>query len=243
MLIGTNKSDFVTPTQVFWEMHKITAVVPKHQEKTTLFRFLAILPMSVWTLLYASALLCTTLNLLTTRKGERSYERGQKLFADYLFWYYGQTLCQYAGKNKNLFVLLWSFCVSIVIAELLRSGLFTQMTLREKSWPATFSEIYDQKDRYSFISTNWLDFNDTCNPKMAELQELATLGNIENPTTVLKKMRNGDTILLAKSAEVVTVLGLFNPDKFAYLDDMHLLSQEVFLVRKNFKHRSTVLKV
>lgn len=137
----------------------------------------------------------------------------------------------------------WSFTVSLVIAELLQSGLLTQMTLQRKTWPTNFAEIYDQRHHFDFICTNCYYFVDIENRELLEIAYHAKKVTITDPINIAKLVKNGTTIMFAESVEVATFEGLINPDKFAYLDERHLWSQDVFLVRKNFKHRNTVLKV
>lgn len=62
-----SEHEILEPTQVFWEMYKIVAVVPKLRVTSGFFKFLALLPLLAWFLLFVSAGVYAGLTLVRER--------------------------------------------------------------------------------------------------------------------------------------------------------------------------------
>lgn len=111
------------------------------------------------------------------------------------------------------------------------------------TWPETVEEIIARSQELKIIATNRFDLKSVGLSKFDRLAELVEQMPFDQLLQNLEMVNNGKTVIITRSVEVDWVGNLFVDDKFAVLNERHLMSHKVFYVPKSWKYQEKFLKL
>lgn len=222
-----------------WEGYEIAIVVPKKAVSKSPFIFFEVLPPLCWMLLLAFLLIYSTIEWFLTRK-KRIYRVG--VLSKIAFRYYQMTLFQGVSAKTQLAVF-WSFAVSFLTIEFLKDQLLTLLTTQPLFWPETLGDLYRQKSKFTFVSSNVAFMKESDVFELKEIAKIAIFQDISEPVATFEYLAGGSSAFLARSVEIDTLSETLSPTRFALLDDKFRISQYPFYVSKKFKFYHNFMKM
>lgn len=132
--------------------------------------------------------------------------------------------------------LLWSFCVSLVLIEIMKGQLLTELASAGLVWPDTIEKLSQNRHSYNFYAPNPLMLKHSRRAEIRKLAEKTKTVRTHDVNAVLQKLSDGKTALVGRSAEIESLEPLFSKDKFILLDERYFLSQFAFFVSRKFRY-------